>query len=133
MQSAEHRQHTAERVSHNYCNECRADCERQYRAKHWPGYRHVAEYISYIKPRLAAIASGERSADATRWYREFIGALHRRIAHKIAQPWGRKHHFGYTDRLEQYREWRNGRRVVWCKAVDLRHFAARGASTLLPA
>src|SRR5215218_10127920 len=54
-------------------------CERQFLREQWPGYRHVTDYLNWIKPRLEAIRNGENSVNARQWYREFIRALHRRI------------------------------------------------------
>jgi hypothetical protein len=76
MQTAAHQTHISKRVSHNNCDECRADCERQFLREQWPGYRHVTDY------------------------REFIRALHRRITLKVET--GRKQSPGYLSRLRQF-------------------------------
>jgi hypothetical protein len=122
MQTATHQRHITERVSHNNCDECRADCERQFLREQWPGYRHVTEYLNYIKPRLDAIRNGENSVNAHHWYREFIRALHRRISLKVTRETGRKQCPGYLSRLRQFP--RSTERAY------LRRFAARRASTL---
>ena len=122
MQTPTHQRHIAERLSHNNCDECRADCERQFLRAQWPGYRHVTEYLNWIKPRLEAIRNGENSLNARQWYREFIRALHRRISLKVAGETGRKQCPGYLSRLRQFPR--------MTEASYLRRFAARGASTL---
>jgi hypothetical protein len=122
MQTATHQRHIIERVSHNNCDECRADCERQFLREQWLGYRHVTEYLSWIKPRLQAIRNGENSVNARQWYREFIRALHRRITLKVTAETGRKQCPGYLSRLRQFPR--------STEASYLRRFAARRESTL---
>jgi len=122
MQTATHQRHITERVSHNNCDECRADCERQFLGEQWPGYRHVTDYLNWIKPRLEAIRNGENSVNARQWYREFIRALHRRITLKITAETGRKQCPSYLSRLSQFPR--------STEAPYLRRFAARRASAL---
>lgn len=122
MKTAEHERHIAEYVSRNDCQECRADCERQFLRPRWPGYRYVSEYLNHVKPRLAAIRAGENSVNARRWKREFTRALHRRINLKAGAEHGRKYCDSYLERLGQFR--RDADRVY------LRRFASRGASAL---
>lgn len=122
MRTIEHQQHIDKRISYNDCQECRADCERQFLAAQWPGYRHVNEYLNWVKPRLLAIKAGEQSREAQHWQREFVEALQRRIALKGAAETGRKQCDGYLERLNQF-----------SRATDrnyLKRFAQRGASTL---
>lgn len=120
MISEFHKQHV--RVSHNDCDECRADCERQFLRRQWLGYRYVTEYLAWAKPRIEAIRNGEDSANARIWYRDFIRALQRRITLKGASEAGRKWNDSYRQRLNQFP--RN------TDAAYLRRFARRGASTL---
>lgn len=124
MRTIDHQRHITDRVSHNDCQECRADCERQFLREQWPGYRYVNEYLNWIKPRLTAIREGNNSVDARQWKREFIRALHRRISLKTGSEQGRKYNSGYRERLRMALSGRNP------NAVYLRRFATRGASTL---
>jgi hypothetical protein len=125
MITAEHRQHVASRVSHNACPECRADNQRSF-ARGTPfKYDHVHEYLSYVKPRLIAIQTGEQGGstlDARWWYERFVTALHRRISTHNARQ-GRKYSDGYLERL----------RMATRSNVDvgyLREFSRRGACCL---
>lgn len=124
MTTPQHKQHVAARIAHNNCDECRADNERRFVPAQWPGYQHVSEYLSHIRPRLSALKAGEDSGNARAWYRNFHRALDRRISLKSAAPTGRKHSDGYLDRLRMATGGRNA------DAEYLRRFAARGASTL---
>ena len=122
MQTLHHQQHIARRVSRTDCQECRADCERRFLSPRWPGYRHVSEYLAYVKPRLLAIKAGEQSANARHWQYKFITALQRRITLKGAAETGRKQCDSYLERLGQFpRSTEN---------AYLRRFAQRGASAL---
>ena len=120
MISEYHKQHV--KVSHNNCNECRADCERQFLRRQWHGYRYVAEYLTWCKPRIEAIKNGENSTNAHIWHRDFLRALHRRITLKGGSETGRKWNDSYLQRLNQFP--RNTDNYY------LRRFARRGASTL---
>ena len=122
MRSAEHQSHIDSLISHNRCNECRADCERQFVRPQWPGYQFVSEYLAWVKPRLLAIHAGEDSVNARIWHRDFIRTLHRRITLKGAGEQGRKQCPGYLQRLKMARRDANH----WY----LRSFAKRRASTL---
>jgi hypothetical protein len=136
MQSLAHRQHIAERVSHADCPECRADTERSFsrnsrtgQASPWR-YRHVHEFLAWIRPRLAAIRDGSNggdSVDARIWHRDFIRALHARISLKapVSGANGRKFSHGYLERLKMTR-------FPGSRADEgyLRRFADRGASCL---
>ena len=122
--SAEHVQHIASRISHNDCGECRADCERRHVRGQWPGYEHVHDYLSHIRPRLSALKAGESSWQARNWYREFHRALDLRISLKVDPPKGRKYCDSYLDRLRNATGGRNATMSY------LRKFAARRASTL---
>jgi hypothetical protein len=122
MQTNEHKQHISLRVSHNDCQECRADCERQFLRPQWPKYEYVADYLAIVRPRIAAIKQGENSAAAQRWKREFTRALQRRITLKVAGERSRKQCDSYLQRLGQFP--RN------TGSDYLRRFAQRGASTL---
>jgi hypothetical protein len=122
MQTVEHQRHITSYVSHNDCQECRADCERQFLRPQWPGYRHVTEYLSCVKPRLEAIRQGETSVNARIWHRDFVKTLHRRITLKSGSEHGRKRCDGYLSRLRQFSRDTD--------AGYLRRFARRGASTL---
>lgn len=124
MRTTEHQKHIAARIAHNNCDECRADCERQFVPIAWPGYQHVSDYLSYIRPRLSALKAGEDSQNARTWYREFNRALNRRISLKGSAPAGRKYAPGYLERLRMATGGRNA------DARYLRQFSARGASTL---
>lgn len=122
MQTPEHAQHIASRVSHNNCDECRADCERQFLQPAWIGYQFVTEYLTWTRPRFAAIREGFDSIDARNWRRKFRLALNRRITLKAGAEVGRKRNDGYRERLRQFP-----------RSTDsnyLRQFAQRGASTL---
>ena len=122
MKTAAHKKHLASRVSHNDCQECRADVERRFLRPHWPGYQFVTDYLGWAKPRLEAIREGEASPAATHWRDDFRLALNRRINLKVAAETGRKQCDSYLQRLGQFP-----------RATDsqyLRRFARRGASTL---
>lgn len=93
MQSAEHKQHITENVSHNNCPECRADNSRLFAQKRPFKYGHVHEYLTWIRPRLQALKTGENGGnkvEAKWWYRDFIAALHARISPHLPET-GRKH------------------------------------------
>lgn len=122
MRSEEHKKHIQSRVSHNDCQECRADCERRFLRPQWPGYQFVRDYLKYAKPRLAA---QDGSADANRWYSDFLKALNTRITLKGGREYGRKRCSSYLERLRQWRF--PGAKV---DAAYLRQFAAKGASAL---
>ena len=124
MTTSEHQRHLDTRTAHNNCDECRADCERQFAPRQWPGYQHVGEYLSWARPRIAAIRGGQGSGAARYWYWDFRLALHRRISTKVTPPTGRKHSPGYLERMRIATGGRNA------DAAYLRGFAARGASTL---
>lgn len=119
MQSNTHKQHT--RVSHNNCQECRADCERQFLRPAWR-YDFVTEYLAHTKPRLEAIKAGENSLFAKVWHMRFIKALHRRITLKGGAEVGHKRCDSYLERLNQFPRSTD--------SAYLRRFARRGASTL---
>jgi hypothetical protein len=121
MKSEAHEKHLATRVAHNNCGECRADCERQFLRAQWPGYKFVADYLAYAKPRLAA---QDGSVAANRWYREFLKALNERITLKGGAEKGRKCCHSYLERLGNALGGRNP------NAAYLRQFAAKGASAL---
>lgn len=106
MTSSTHFLHIQARTSHANCGECNADGGRQRAAWQnapWPGYRMVREYLQWILPRLAEIrqrtAMGT-TADANRWQRDFLKALHTRITLKGPAICGRKHDAGYLERLK---------------------------------
>lgn len=122
MRTDEHRQHIAARASRNDCQECRADCERQFLRPQWPDYRHVDKYLAWVKPRLEAIRQGECSANARHWHRDFVETLQRRITLKGAAETGRKQCDSYLQRLGQFPR--------TTESAYLRRFASRGASTL---
>lgn len=128
MRSATHKQHVDSRISHNNCDECRADCERSFLRQQWLGYKFVAEYLAWCKPRLQAIKAGETSVNARIWHRDFIRTLHRRITLKGAAETGRKQNDSYRQRLGQFS--RNPRDNHFADRFYLRRFASRGASTL---
>ena len=122
MQSQSHIEHIKSRISHNNCQECRADTERRFLSLKWPGYQFVSEYSAYVTPLLELIRNGEDSADARQWRAKFRKALHTRITLKVGGEVGRKRNDSYRDRLGQFP-----------RATDeayLRRFARRGASTL---
>lgn len=122
MRSTEHQRHIDSWISHNNCDECRADCERQFLRSQWPGYQFVGEYLAWAKPRLLAIRAGEDSVNARIWHRDFVRTLNRRITLKDGAEYGRKQCPGYLQRLNQFpRSTEQG---------YLRRFAQRGASTL---
>lgn len=121
MQSEQHKIHIQSRNSHSNCCECRADTERRFvRLKPWREYQFVVDYLSYVRPRLAA-CKVDNSVDARIWYRKFAQALHRRITLRAPSA-GRKYCDSYQERLKQF-----GRKV---DAGYLRKFAQRGASCL---
>ena len=118
----EHQSHITGRVAHNDCQECRADCERQFLRSRWTGYQFVTDYLSFAKPRLEAIRQGENSVNARVWRQDFRLALNRRITLKGSAEHGRKQCDSYLQRLSQFP-----------RSTDsnyLRRFAQRGASTL---
>lgn len=125
MRSPEHAKHLAARVSHNNCQECRADCERSFVPVQLWHYGHIPEYLAYVKPRLAAIRAGNSTLVARQWLEEYRRALDRRISLKIPSASERKRADGYLDRLRQFRLGDRG-----YKARYLKQFAASGASTL---
>lgn len=123
-QTTQHRQHITSRVSHSNCSECRADTERRFVDISTWRYQHVAYYLAWAKPRLAAIHKGnEWSVDARIWHRKFREALHRRITLKAALPIARRKYCdSYLERCRQFP-----------RATDveyLKRFARRGASCL---
>ena len=122
MQTTEHLKHIASRVSHNNCQECRADCERQWLRPQWTGYQFITDYLAFATPRLAAIKAGEQSVNARIWHRKFVQAMQRRITLKGGSETGRKRNDGYLERLGQFPRATD--------AAYLRRFASRGASTL---
>jgi hypothetical protein len=127
MNGAEHIEHLNRNVSHNNCPECRADCERRWVIFRPFKYDHVAWYLTYVKPRLAAIRDGNNGGntpDADCWHRDFIKALHNRINSHIEVA-GRKYCHSYLERLRMTRF--PGSRA---DAAYLRMFAKKGASTL---
>lgn len=122
MQTKTHAQHIASRTAHNNCQECRADCERQFLRRQWPGYQFVTEYLAFAQPRIEAIRQGEDSVNARIWHRDFVKTMQRRITLKGRAETGRKYCDSYLQRLGQFP-----------KSTDrtyLRRFAQRGASTL---
>lgn len=121
MRTTKHQQHIDSRIAHNDCQECRADCERQFLRPQWPGYAHVSEYLEWAKPRLATIKQAKALGSA-RWQRDFILALHRRITLKVGGEQGRKRCDSYLQRMDQFPR--------STEAIYLRRFAQRGASTL---
>ena len=90
MQSLEHKRHVIDNVSFSRCAECRADCSRRFAGATPFQYRHVHEYLSYVKPRIEAIRAGNDTVDARIWHRGFVAALHNRISSHLAHD-GRKH------------------------------------------
>ena len=122
MQTSEHKQHMVSRISHNECQECRADCERQFVRTQWAGYQFVDKYLAWARPRIEAIRAGETSVNARIWRRNFCLALNRRITLKGAPETGRKQNDSYRQRLNQFPRSTD--------AAYLRRFASRGASTL---
>lgn len=123
MKTAEHQQHIATRTAHNNCSECRGDTERSFVPTQQWRYQHVAEYLNWAKPRLAAIATGEDSTDARIWLRKFRAALHARINLKTASAIPqRKRCNSYLERMGQFPRSTD--------AAYLRRFAQRGASAL---
>lgn len=128
MRTIDHAQHIMSRVSHNNCQECRADCERRFLRLRWTSYQFVAEYLAFVKPRLEAIKAGKNSVDAHRWHRDFIEALHRRITLKGAGESGRKQTDSYLQRLGQFSS--NPEDNHFADAAYLRRYAQRGASML---
>jgi len=122
MVSNQHSEHINNRVAHNNCQECRADCERQFLHTQWPGYQFVGEYLAWSAPRLEAIRNGQDSISARQWRRDFRKALHRRISLKTGAEIGRKRCDSYLSRLGQFPRSTD--------AGYLRRFSQRGASTL---
>jgi hypothetical protein len=127
-QTKEHKHHIASRVAWNNCQECRADCERQFADTSIWRYGHIAEYLAYVKPRLDTLRAGYPDVDGQIWLRRFRLALNRRIGMKVHRTMGRKYADGYLDRLKQWKDIYMGRYRV--DADYLRVFARRGASTL---
>lgn len=123
MITDQHKQHIRSRVSHNDCQECRADTERRFvQTAPW-NYDHMRAYLDYVKPRLAAIKAGENSADSHIWMQKFRVALDRRITLKVsASKAERKRCDSYLERMGQFGKNVNGQ--------YLRQFSARGASCL---
>lgn len=124
MQTLEHIEHIRSRTAHSDCDECQADNERRFARTQPFVYGFVHEYVSYVRPRLAAIRQGENSANARIWHRDFVRALHRRINSHAAGK-GRKWSDSYLERLGQFRF--PGSKA---DAEYLRAFAARRASCL---
>lgn len=122
MQSKTHQEHIENRIAHNNCQECRADCERQFLRPQWPGYQFVTEFLSWAQPRIEAIVAGEDSVAARQWRRDFRKALHRRISLKSGAQVGRKWCDSYLQRMGQFPR--------STEASYMRRFASRGASTL---
>lgn len=94
MQTQEHKQHIAGRVSHNSCPECRADNSRRFARKMPFHYGFVHEYLSWARPRVEAIRTAQNGGDtveARRWQSDFVRALHNRITSHIPDQTGRKH------------------------------------------
>ena len=87
--------HIGRHVSHNSCPECRADNSRRFAGNGQPfRYAHVNEYLTWVKPRLEAIRTGENggnTVEAIWWQRDFIAALHNRINSHIPNQTGRKY------------------------------------------
>ena len=123
MRSKEHQSHIDSRIAYNNCQECRADCERQFLRLRWSEYKHVSEYLAWAKPRVEAIRQGENGVNARQWRRDFIVALHRRISLKVGAETGRKQVDSYLSRMGQFPRSTD--------AGYLRKFARRGASTLV--
>lgn len=124
MRTEQHNRHLRERVSHNNCQECRADVERRFLSPAWR-YDHVGTYLEYVRPRLEAIrtkANGGNSASAVHWRAEFRRALDQRITLKAGPEIGRKRCPSYLERMGQFPRKTD--------AAYLRRFARRGASTL---
>src|ERR1035441_4137305 len=88
--SLQHKQHIAERISHNNCPECRADCSRRFAGVTPFRYDFVHEYLSWVQPRILAIQNGENSVNARIWQREFVSALHTRVSSHFPKQNGRK-------------------------------------------
>jgi hypothetical protein len=122
MQSSTHKQHIAGNISHNNCSECRADNERQFARIHRFEYRHVHEYLTYVRPRIEALRKGENSVNARIWHRDFLKALHNRIESRMPNPVTRKRSHSYLERLKIARFPGN--------RTDFREFARKGASCL---
>lgn len=121
MKSQAHNIHLKNRISHNNCPECSADCERQFVAFRPFKYAHISEYLNWIKPRLEAIRNGDDSTNAKIWMRDFLRALHTRIGSHIPVA-GRKQCHSYLERLGQF--------GANTDANYLRAFAKKGASAL---
>lgn len=121
MRSDQHWMHISSRVSHNDCDECRADTERRFVSLRPWRYQHTGEYLAYVRPRLAAMRNGADTVEARVWRRKFERALHRRISGKVPVA-GRKRCDSYLERMGQFRRDTD--------AGYLRRFAARGASCL---
>ena len=128
MRSQIHQQHIDARITHNDCQECRADCERRFLRPQWTTYKFVAHYLAFAKPRLDAIKGGADSSNARRWHRDFVNTLQRRITLKGAAEIGRKQNDSYLQRLGQFS--RNPNDHHFADNIYLRRFANRGASAL---
>lgn len=122
MNYLKHFEHLAFNVSHNGCDHCKANNERRFAVINPFVYGHVQAYLSWARPHIAAIRTGNTTGDARRWQRDFVSALHNRIYSRSLPPVTRKRANGYLDRL------RGMRRVH--DVAYLREFAARGASCL---
>jgi hypothetical protein len=120
-----HFEHIALRVSHANCRQCNADNQRRFAHVTPFRYGFVHEYLSWIRPRLAAIRDGENSVDARRWHRDFMQALHTRISSRGQNPAWRKLAPGYLERLQMTRFPRSK-----ADADYVREFARTGASCL---
>lgn len=133
MQTTEHQRHLKTRVSHNNCQECRADVERQFLRLAFEGYRYVHEYLDFVRPRLEAIKGGFDSVNARHFRSDFREALNRRITLKAGPEIGRKRCDSYSQRLNQFPRRSTDRPLNPWSTIDatyLRRFARRGASTL---
>jgi len=131
MQTVEHQEHIKARVSHSNCDECVADNQRWHAQTRPFVYSHVRQYLTYVRPRLAALKSGRNgglSVEAGCWYRRFRDALHKRVSsHAVSQ--GRKYADGYLDRLRMA-DVKCGPENARPDAAYLRRFAERRASCL---
>lgn len=100
MQTDMHRNHIAARKSYNSCPECRADNSRRFAVNRPFRYQYVREYLSYVRPRLEALRTGQNGGDtvaARQWYRyDFMPALHNRINSHIPGQTGRKYASDYA-------------------------------------
>jgi hypothetical protein len=134
MQSIPHAQHLRHRISWSSCSECRADCERRFSQSQPFRYAYVHDYLSWIRPKLAAIREGETSPNSQIWLRDFRKALHRRISSRDGNDGrgngrngrnGRKWADSYLERLQGMLF-----KGSPADAPYLREFANRGASCL---